>query len=134
MMSRRGLLAALPAVALLPTACAKPAPDSAGQLMLEFTSGDGEPIPFTIARCELVDSGGTHGVMPPLEGFHAITDHRIWFPYAGAQAPVTLTARITFARGSLLKVAVYDNGREIPAAGRFDDSGRITVLYTGGRL
>lgn len=136
MMSRRGVLSALPALAFgLPTAltggCARP--ETVGQLMLEFTSGDGEPVPFTVERLELVDGSGTHGAMPPMEGFHAITDHRIWLPYAGATLPVTLTARITFGRGSLLRVRVYDNDREIAAAGRFDDSGRITVMYTGGR-
>lgn len=136
MMSRRGLLTALPALAFgLPVAltggCARQ--EASGQLMLEFTSGDGEEIPFTVARLELVDASGTHGLMPPMEGFHAITPHRIWLPYAGADLPVSLTARITFARGSLLRVQVYDAGTLIPAAGRFDDSGRITVLYTGGR-
>lgn len=135
-MSRRGVLSALPALAFgLPAALTGGcAPQGAtGHLMLEFTSGDGEPVPFTVARLELVDGSGTHGLMPPMEGFHALTDHRIWLPYAGAQAPVTLTARITFPVGALLRVQVYDNDRLIPAAGRFDDSGRITVLYTGGR-
>lgn len=136
MMSRRGLLTALPALAFgLPVAagCVAPPAGATGHLMLEFTSGDGEPVPFTVLRLELVDGSGTHGLMAPLEGFHALTDHRIWLPYSGAVLPVTLTARITFPKGALLRVRLYDNDRLIPAAGRFDHTGRITVLYTGGR-
>lgn len=141
-MNRRKVIASLLAVAAIAIGCAKPSdgtPPAQKFKTLEVHVYVGAKRPAQTFTADLRLEDSVTGELIP----HAITGEpsqikvtrtvKEWtgtFTYWNNPNPVRLRAVVTWtAEGELLGTEVLDNKKLIPQASRFDDSGRIVILY-----
>lgn len=140
-LTRGKWLIALGLLVILGVGCAKPEgtrltrPMNTIDIVVDIPKG--HPIVTFTADLELKDSVTGELLRHPVtnEPSHvkvtqSVREWRGTFTYWGDLVnPVRLRGTVTWPGDDLLRVTVYDNRQEISAAGRFDGSGRIVILY-----
>ena len=127
----------------LSVACAKPEDTPAparkmNTIDVVVSIPKGEPIVTFTADLTLTDAVTGELLRHPITNepssvkvTRSVREWRGTFTYWGEPVhSVRLRGTVTWPTGELVRVQVYDNRKEIREAGHFDETGKITIIYS----
>jgi hypothetical protein len=141
-LTRGKWLIALGLLVILGVGCAKPEGTAPARKIntidIVVSVPKGHPIVTFTVTLELKDAVTGELARHPITNepaqikvTRAVREWRGTFTYWGdLPNPVRLSGDVTWPGDDLLNVEIYDNHKLIKVASRFDDTGRIVILYT----